>query len=651
MTGDLLDWNLVILMSKTGNADGDSLISYVIIILLFILNILLIPLAASAQSEEEMKILRMYYNEEELVITPTRTLKPLSQVAENMSIVTAEEIEAMNAHTVAEVLARVTGVFVEFFGQDFGSDASLHIQGSKDRHVLVLVDGVPWNLMANGKALINSIPVGIIKRIEVIKGPASSSWGSSLGGVINIVIKDTKDSPDPSGSLSASYGERNTHGNSEELSGKAGYLGYYVYAGNQSSDGLRDNRFFKRNSFYTKLVIPVSSDIQLTLTAGYSEPRFSFGDMLSYDMVAKVNMRAFFTTTSLTAELTGDLSFEAVLYTFKQKYMENRYYLSTGDLLSDYVYDEETTGGSGKFIWRDDIHTAVAGVDISDGNLDQTINAGQNSSFSGPGIEKWAVFANDTITIGKLSITPGIRFDYNNVTGDFTSPSLGATYKLGDHTILRASMAKGFTVPSFIFTSGDALSIDPNPNLKPEKVWSYQAGIESWVADYLRAKATVFHHDIKDEMMSEKNDTTGNYQYFNKGESMRDGVELEVETASFYDISLKTGFAYVHKRLYFEEATSEDKYAYNLSLRYNDGKSLSAQLAGNYVWWDADAWQRAKYNTFIWDLNLNKKIYSSEKINSEIFLAAHNIFNGSNYTLGDRKNPRRWIESGLRLRF
>ena len=110
----------------------------------------------------------MYYREKELVVTPTRHPKPISQVAENITVVTAKEIEEMNAHTVAEVLNRVTGLFVNF-NQDFGSTSLLHIQGSEQRHVLVLLDTIPWNFLSDGAAETNSIPVGIVERIEIIK--------------------------------------------------------------------------------------------------------------------------------------------------------------------------------------------------------------------------------------------------------------------------------------------------------------------------------------------------------------------------------------------------------------------------------------------------------------------------------------------------
>ena len=102
--------------------------------------------AAAAESDEEMQILRLYFKEKDLVISPTRHPKHISQVAENITVVTAKEIEAMNAHTVADVLNRVTGLLVNF-NQDFGATSLIYSQGSEDRHVLVLVDGMTWNFL------------------------------------------------------------------------------------------------------------------------------------------------------------------------------------------------------------------------------------------------------------------------------------------------------------------------------------------------------------------------------------------------------------------------------------------------------------------------------------------------------------------------
>ncbi|MFA7403913.1 MAG: TonB-dependent receptor plug domain-containing protein [Pelobacteraceae bacterium] len=139
-----------------------------------------IQVAMVAPSDED---LLMFWEEKELYVqTATRSEKPITQVAENMTVITAKEIEAMNANTISEVLARVPGVFVDFSSNEYMSSAQLHIQGSESRHVTVLLDGMPVNLISGGNAETNFIPLRIVERIEIIKGAASSAWGSALGG-------------------------------------------------------------------------------------------------------------------------------------------------------------------------------------------------------------------------------------------------------------------------------------------------------------------------------------------------------------------------------------------------------------------------------------------------------------------------------------
>ncbi len=644
---------------------------------LFLLStVLFSPAFASAQTEAEMKMLRMYFKENELVISPTRAPKLISQVAENMSIITAQEIEAMNTHMLSKVLEMVTGLYIFNTLNDFGTSGFVFIQGSDfyndDRRTLVLLDGMPWNFLAGGTHTVNTIPVKIVKRIEIIKGPASSSWGSSLGGVINIVTKDAGDKAVPSVSVSASYGERNSQNYNTEIMGKAGTVGYYLHVDRMDSDGVRGNRYFERDSLYSKVDVSFTPAIKLTLTAGYSDPHFKYNDYIEWDYSSIGTFRAFFTTAALTAGITDKLTVEASLYRFKQKFvleddvlsdtgvLDSVYGidLSAGDTLRQTIYDETTEGGTAKFLWIDSVHNAVAGLDISDGSLDQiSRSVGADDDINHPGISKWAVFLNDTISIGDLSITPGLRHDKNNVSGELTSPSLGTTYKVGRKTVIRASVARGFAYPPITYTSSEELYLQPNPNLKPEKVWSYQAGAESLISDFLNVKAVLFHHDMKNEIQTRYDEAVGKYQYVNgDGEAKRTGAEVELETMPVYNVSLKTGLSYVRKELAPEENFPDtvnvtNIYDCNVIVRYDDAKSLSAQLSGNYTWWDFP-WE-AKYNTFIWDLSLSKKIYSGDKIRSDIFLTVHNIFNGT-YSLDMAMaydNPRRWLEAGASLKF
>src|SRR5512147_749875 len=132
-----------------------------------------------AQSAKEKSFLSMYFTDEELeVVSATRSLTSISRVAENITVITASDIELMNAHTVAEVLNTVTGFGVELSGGP-GLISAGFIQGSESRHVTVMIDGVVLNFLGSNQADLGMIPVKNLRKIELVKGPASSAWGSA----------------------------------------------------------------------------------------------------------------------------------------------------------------------------------------------------------------------------------------------------------------------------------------------------------------------------------------------------------------------------------------------------------------------------------------------------------------------------------------
>ena len=584
--------------------------------------------------EDEMQLLLMFYQEKELIISATRHPKPVSRVAENVTVITAKEIERMNAHTISEVLNRVPGIFLCNFNHDFGSPAMMSIHGSNEANVRVLLDGITWNQLANNSPETISIPVGIVERIEIIKGPASSAWGSSLGGVVNIITKSAGDTKIPAGMIQASFGERDTRDYRAEISGMGGPVGCYFFGARQKSDGLRNSRAFDNNSFFSKFRIPVSENINAILSMGYSEPETDFGENWS----AKVNTRTFHSKALIETRLNDNLDFSISAYHFKQESVFS----------SNNRYDDQTTGGSTKIAWTNHYHTAVLGFDFDHGELGQTEKYNSQSFKTDPEIKKWALYVNDTVTIKKLSITPGIRYDHNSLTGSFLSPSIGATYQIGKESILKGSVARGFTVPPVPYVSGGCLDYAPNKSLDSEEIWSYQGGFETAAAKYFWIKATYFFHNLHKEL----NQDRINYIWINQGKTRRQGIEFEAQTIPLYKFTFSTGFSYVHIKS-SEEPDTENQYTYNLSIKYDDKKTFYAELFGGYTWWNMKNGNsdNSKYDTFIWDLNINKKLNFKTNFSPDIFLTAHNIFNGSQYVSSNNKNTRRWVEAGLRLRF
>jgi vitamin B12 transporter len=622
-------------------------------IFLFILfSIFYTAVPSFAMTQEEKSFLLMYFKPDELkVISTTRSLKSISRVAENVEVVTAADIELMNAHTLADVLNTINGVQVAFGGASPGSIASVQIQGSRIEHVVLLIDGVSVNNISGGVASPDLIPVQMIERIEVIKGPASSVWGSSLGGIINVITKSEPQEQGTKGLLSGSYGERNTGDFRGSFAGRKDKFGWYLFAGRLQTDGLRKWEDNWQNNVYGKLSYDIAKDTRATLTLLYGKNDRTEGDFESIGYRFEDRTETLVSTLSVDTRLSDSMGLDVSLRTFRQ----NLDFLTTDfvELSEDTSRDEEgLNGGSVKWDYRQGIHSIVAGFDYdSKWAKADFLNRRFDEKIA-------ALYANDTISFDRLTLIPGIRYDYVNLEDtslgeNILSPSLGLTYELEDKTLLRADIAHGFSVPPVGALFSDSVYYRMNPDLKSEKVWSYQLGVETGALRYVWLKVTGFIHDIRDAIENvDISSEEGTWTAANKGRLRRQGFEVEMKTIPFHNFTLSAATTYIHSKDLETGETIKDnpEYTYDLGLKYDDQKTFRALLKGRYIWWNASESEIAQYNGFIFDVNAIKTFYRGNSYTVEGFLTVHNVFNGSQYWTDTYKNARRWIEGGLRVK-
>jgi vitamin B12 transporter len=617
-----------------------------LLFLCFYLGLFALPNSSQAQVNEEMRVLQLFYQDTDLVISASRSEKSISQVAENIAIVTADDIKAMNAHTVSDVLNTVTGLNLSnYTGR--ASPANLTVQGSATRHVTVLIDGVVQNNISDNFPDVGGMRVQHIARIEIIKGPASSSWGSSLGGVINIITKSPDDSRNFGGILSASIGNRSTGDYRGEISGAVGTLGYYLAGGGLLSDGLHPHTMLESGNIYSKLRWQPTDKSTLTLTLDYFNASRGIGEFPLYGVSFFNRGNRFSSTLALQQSLGAELSLDLNLRTLLTKTeIKMSPYLSDAELQSTRSEDS-TFGGSARLTWSQHWHTLVFGNDFDFGASDSQLFASGSQR-----LDKWAFYLNDTMKFGRFSLTPGVRYDNTNTNGDFWSPSLGATCTVADSTVIRGYVARGFSIPPLGLTFGTGFFSLPNPALKMERVWSYSAGFETAALKYLWLKTTYFRNDVSDALTSAIL-PGGLFMVVNGGKQQREGVEVELKTSPMFNVSLTGGFTFVNAK---DKMTGEivkdvPRYAYDIGVQYDDSRILKALLKGRYVDWNASPDSGGKYDALIWDLNLSKEITLSEAVTAEVFFTAHNLFNGAQYVFSLYQNPRRWFEGGLRFSF
>jgi vitamin B12 transporter len=574
----------------------------------------------------------------------------------------------MNAHSVADILNRVPGLFVNF-NHEFGASSLISIQGSEQRHVLVMLDGMAWNNLIEGVAETRPIPVGIIERIEIIKGPASSVWGSALGGVVNIITKSagTTDGA-PEGTLQAAWGEHHTIDGQAQIAGSAGKADYYFYAGYQSSNGLQFSRYFDMPHLYSKIRLPLWDTADFQMTFGYSDVATNLGDFSHRNFSSTADLHSCIGTASLETALTSELHMTASWHVFQQGFDLNMDRLASipmqhagSSLFSRTNTEREKIGVDAQWVWTCGRQTLTWGVERETGEVEQLYRTGlmlqqwgiPPETLTEMEMTRWAFFLNDTIPWGRYTLTLGIRYDDNDITGDFISPSVGLTRRVGENSLLRLSVARGFTMPPLTATSGGDFLLDPNPDLDPEEIWSWQMGFETTGWRYCWLKGTLFYHEISDALVREYEGggpPAYNDRYINGGEEDRKGLELEAETIPFHDISLSVGGSVVDISPQKAEG-AETMYTCQAGIRYDDQDAWRAELSGHYIWWDYAPSYESKNDIILWDFNCSRKIHETGKTCTELFLTVHNLFDGSQYLIADNENPGRWIEAGIRLNF
>ena len=607
----------------------------------------------NAVSEEEKSFLAMYFTEEELhVVSATRSLKSITRVAENVEVVTKEEIELMNAHTVVDVLMTVNGIQINPSGGP-GTLFAPRIQGSEFYHIAAFVDGIPQNNYSDNFPDISFIPAGIIEKIEIIKGPASSAWGSSLGGVINIITKSAGGESPVSGILQASYGEQDTGDFRAEARGGKGGFGYYLYAGRLQSDGLTPNFDVSINNLYSRLAYRFTDDTDLDFKVFYSKSKRGDGDdpALLTDLYFHNRFENMFSGLTLNSKITKELRLSMALRGILRREVHFLDLISTGEELFRDGQKDKSYGASLNLNLRLKGHDIVLGSDYEKGDITgDTITNGRQT------IRKTAIFINDTMTIGNLSIIPGLRYDDISTTNDFLSPSMGLTYNIAENTVLRAFVARGFTSPSLASTSAESTisGYKANPDLKVERIVSYQLGVETAALKFVWLKFSAFRHRISDVIKQiDIIDPDFTWTSVNGGKQRRQGFEFELRTRPVYHFTLTGGTTFIETKDLETDMIIKDipKYTFDVGLKYDDEKSFRALLTGHYIWWNAESFGKGNYSSVIFDLNVIKSIYKTKERDMEVFLTAHNLFDGSQYLRDFFKNPGRWIEAGLRYKF
>ncbi len=609
-----------------------------------ILGVALVALPLGAWASDDARVSKTDANGsgeyvlEDVVVTATRSEIPKQDIAANITVLTAEEIDSMPVSTAAAALQYLPGVYVEFNGGP-GSIGAARIQGSDFRHVAVYRDGVPLNMLANPMTDLSYLSVDAIERIEVYKGAASSAWGSSLGGVINIITKEPEPEKPFSADVQTSYGEAQTWKSRGNASGTVDRFSYLLSLTHDESDGFFKNTAYSQDAIYAKFNYTFDERSRLGFVYSYDkgrneDPVLNYPEFWDDIYRRRTYERLLFETSPA----------DNVYLTFEGRH--HRFYSKIDDVFADHheVYKEyldESWGGSARMTWDiNDSNTMTAGFDGNWGEYDFSNHSKKYNTGD------WAVYANDTFKVGDFSLNAGVRYDDNKDFGSEISPSVGVVYHIsGDDALIRTQVAKGFSAPLAPWVQDPVYG---NPNLEPEIAINYQIGGLVLFFKYFQFELNFFQADI-DDLIQYDWDAE---KYINVNRATRRGVEGEIRADFDFGLALSFNGSYVDVRDKDTDDVIEDipRTQFNATALYTH-KWSTHTLVGKYVDHNS-SYPETKDRVFVFDYLLKAELPFPERYGKyTLFAAVHNLFD-SDYLYRDVwPQPGRWFEAGVRLMY
>jgi len=663
---------------------------------------------SSAQEQEEKAKGPEAFELGEVIVTEE---KPVVNLATTVSEVTAEDIEARGAETVADALQLIPGVKIDAGGK---GEQKVRIRGFAQNQVKVLIDGVPAHESFYSTVDLSNIPVDAVEKITVVKGATSVLYGpNTLGGVVNIITK--KGGKEPYTDLTTGWGDYSSSRYIFNHGGMTGKFNYWFTYGYRDSDGYRLSDDFNEHGRFGIGTDTnedggkrdLSNYIKRTLNfkIGY-EPTADSKTYLSFDYhnnerghppevgrywaftkwdqwhlnlvneskltdIISIRSRAFYVDHE--DEIT-DVSWDAEHQTNpNQKWFEKSH------------YDDYSVGGEFQTLLDFGPASNVrAGFSyIKDNNKQQDYYDAETTSvwkFGDPaGWQPEEEYENDTWSFGLedeiqimegLSAVVGASYDYwkprkenypdPNVekqdSKDSFNPQAGLVYNAAADTILHGSVGKKTRFPTLweLYSSPDTGG--GNPSLDPEETINYELGAEHYFTDTIGVSLTGFYSDVSDLIVRYKDGK--NWKVQNVADATLQGIEATFDWQITREWIFGANYTYLNARDEEKNRTLpyNPRHRINVDTRYEFPFGLTAAVQASYTQRQYEyvtvgsTEEARKYSdALLFNGRLSQSLVEYYGVGSELWLELDNIFD-QDYDEG-RPMPGRNFMAGVTFRY
>ena len=581
------------------------------------LSLLLLCLCFNALAQQEQDSIATKQLKE-VIVSSTRIDLPLSENARSIQVITKENIRQAGVTTVADLLQQVAGVDIRRRGIA-GMQADLFIRGGSFDQTLLLIDGIKLDDAQTGHHTLNlALPLEVIERIEIIKGPAARIFGqNAFTGAINIVTKSNLENTGVVNVQAGSYNQVNvesTVGTSKE---NFSLLAHYSH---KKADGYRYNTDFENQNVFLKGQFNKQKS-PIDFIASFSERKFGANGFYALPSYADQYEETQGSLIAFSSRINkGNWLLKPRLY-WRRGQDEYIFVRSNPAIYRNlhithkvgFAFDASNTNKLG----QTGLGIDFANVSIASNNL------GDRSRFM------TTVFAEHRFLLSndQLDITPGVAVTNYTDFGTQLFPGVDISYALSEALRLYGNVGYTYRIPTFTDLYYSDSTTLGNEDLKPEEALTEELGLRLIINNF-QFSAAAFLRQAENLIDYIRPTEEGRFEATNVREVNTHGVELEAKTQfkiGNQPQQLQAGYVYLKDDVK-SIAVNTSRYTIN-SLRhhftFNYRTNVTKDLSGSIAFKHAQRPMQDSYQVldlFVqWQINNLRLSFSANNILNEVY--------------------------------
>ncbi|WP_411727901.1 TonB-dependent receptor domain-containing protein [Methyloglobulus sp.] len=473
----------------------------------------------------------------EMVVTATRIDTAKNQLSAGTTVYTRADIERLQVKTFPDLLRGTTGIDMTQQGGD-GKITSIFMRGTNSDHVLVLIDGIKVGSATLGTTAFEFIPIDQIERVEIIRGPLSSLYGSeAIGGVIQIFTRKGSQGDKPKVTLDAGGGSYDTLKASGTVSGKWDNNWYSVGASHYNTQGFNARQpvpgpfGFNQpdNDGYYNTAVNARAGHRFNNNAEIEASFMRYEGKTRYDGTFQDETKFVNQVVALSGSMNIFDNWKSTLR-LGQSFDDNDQFAPDNSFSSNFYTQRWNATWLNEFHINDN-HQFILG---SDYRLDEA-DSSDLDTFN-PVFDAYKERSRYDVGIfGELHsqildnhfINASLRWDENEAFGDYVTGNFGWRYNSDIGISPFANFGNAFKAPTFNQLYFPDFG---NPDLKPEESTSFEVGLAGDHHKWLQWEVRAYHTNIDNLITPVMDPVTFQFSAQNIGKSQIDGIEAELAT-------------------------------------------------------------------------------------------------------------------------